>query len=265
MKIIDWIGHLGKIDCSNGMDEYRCEELEMNQCDRSSEHRCHDGQCVDNIEEVSAINYECSEQYQVQKSHLYNCYVYAKEECENQKCPPLHFSCGDGYCYDGPNLDQSLCYTRRDQRYLEYISSNSSSMILFTHIHLIIDNPDLPSICYNQTLCPYFLPNNATTMPNGLTCYTFERSSNDLVIETKRRMRSCSLLPSSSTSCPFYQCDDQSKCFSNYRLSDGYEDCATGEDEHQSNVCSYNLPSRFTCDQGKTCLDERLVLDGQVS
>lgn len=253
--------HLGKIDCPNGIDEYRCEELEMNQCDRSSEHRCHDGQCVDNIEKLAVMKMECSEQYAEQISFANSCFSSADAQCENQKCRPLHFSCGDGHCYDGPSLQNTFCKTGRDRRYVERMAS-SSSLILFSHIHLITEPIESPSICFNQTLCPYISLKNTT---DEIVCFHINQSSNDLVIEAKRRMRSCSLLPSTTSQCSVYRCDDQSKCFSYHRLSDGHADCSNGEDEHQSNLCSLKLPNRFSCDKGEKCIHQLLVNDGTVS
>lgn len=252
---------LGKIDCPNGIDEYRCEELEMNSCDPSSEHRCNDGQCVDIIETATVMKLECAEQFLEQNDHFINCFLLADEECENQKCPPLHFSCGDGHCYDGPSLDKTICKTERDRRYLEQMPS-SSSLILFSHFHLITDNNKLPTICFDPMFCPLFSPKNQT---RGSICFHVNQSSNDLVVDAKRIIRSCSLLSSNTSQCSMYRCDDQSKCFSYHRLSDGYNDCSNGEDEHQPNVCSYNLPNRFSCDNGGQCLHDRLVYDGVVS
>jgi hypothetical protein len=200
------------------------------------------------------------------------------EECENQKCASLLFSCGDGYCYDGPSNGSVSCHTQRDQRYLKQMSP-LSSLILFSHVHVIYNDVQPESICYNQTLCPYFFLNHPTITTytlDGLTCFAFETFSNQIYTEfsemvksIKHLLRSCSLLPFSSNhshpACPMYQCNDSSKCISFYRLSDNFEDCTNGDDEYQNDVCSLNLADRFLCDNGTKCISQRLIRDSIVS
>ncbi len=250
----------------------------MNRCDPLKEHRCYDGQCVDNINQIDLMQLECSEQYSSQAFYFTRCFEMPTEECENQKCASLLFSCGDGYCYDGPSNGSVSCHTQRDQRYLKQMSP-LSSLILFSHVHVIYNDVQPESICYNQTLCPYFFLNHPTITTytlDGLTCFAFETFSNQIYTEfsemvksIKHLLRSCSLLPFSSNhshpACPMYQCNDSSKCISFYRLSDNFEDCTNGDDEYQNDVCSLNLADRFLCDNGTKCISQRLIRDSIVS
>lgn len=191
--------------------------------------------------------------------------------CENQKCPRLFFSCGDGYCYDGPSKGQESCHTQRDRQYLEKMSS-LSSLILFSHIIINYTNTHPEYICYNQTLCPYL---QSITHKKGLTCYPFKlltnrtyRQFDEMVKHIKRLVYSCSLLPLEYNPmynrCSLFQCYDGSKCLSFHRLFDGIEDCANGEDERQIHICSNNLTGRFTCDNKTKCFSEQLLYDGKV-
>lgn len=271
------LNFLGKIDCKNGFDEQHCQQLEMNECNRSTEHRCYDGHCIGNPYRIQskAIEKDCSEEYNVPE--LSNCYKTSSEMCENQKCLPLQFSCGDGYCYDGPSRGSKSCPTQRDQHYFKQMSS---VLILFSHVHLIYKNTQPQAICYNETLCPYlsFSNNliNTTYNSDGLTCRTYESFSkktytefDQMIKDVKRHVRSCSLLPFKynhpNKTCSMYQCKDGSKCLSFHRLSDGFNDCTNGEDEHHPDVCSFNFPGRFTCDNGTKCILRKWTLDKYVS
>jgi hypothetical protein len=249
----------------------------MNECNPITERRCYDGQCIDNSLNFLMLKLTCLQQYSYPAKLRSYCSKYLDTNCENQKCPQLFFSCGDGYCYDGPSIGHESCHTQRDQRYLERMPS-SSSLILFSHVIVNYTNTHPEYICYNQTLCPYLSFNNhiMTIHNNGLICHPFKmftnrtyNQSNEMVKDIKHLVRSCSLLPLKDNdihnNCSMFQCHDNNKCLSFHRLSDGIEDCTKGEDEDQINVCSYNLTSRFTCDKGTKCISEHLLYDGKVS
>ncbi|CAF1657122.1 unnamed protein product, partial [Adineta ricciae] len=239
----------GKVDCSNGLDEYYCHELEMNECNIATEYRCSNAQCID---KVLYANYHAD---------------YYLTYCENYACPSLLFSCGDGHCYDGPNVQHNdRCRTQRDRFYFNQMPS--STLILYSHIHLIYNNTKPEMICFNQTICPYLISENEST--NQLTCRLFETftdkiyiSFDDMLKDVKRFTRSCSLLPQDNqiNQCSLFQCNDQSKCLSYHRLLDGIADCANEEDENHPNTCLFNLTYRFKCDNGTRCLPEQLLLD----
>jgi hypothetical protein len=245
----------------------------MNECNPLTERRCYDGQCIDDPLNVINLGNTCLELYSWHdKGGLFDCYQRHGIRCENQKCPKLFFSCGDGYCYDGPSIGDRSCPTQRDQRYLGRIPS-SSSLILFSHVIINYNHTQPEYICYNQTLCPYLSLNNQiiTTYNNGLTCRAFETFTDqtydqfdEMIADVKRLVRSCSLLPSHNN-CSMFQCHDGSKCFSCHRLSDGIKDCTNGEDEYQTDVCSHNLTGRFTCDNRTKCIPGQLVKDKKVS
>lgn len=259
----------GKIDCKNGYDERYCQKLEMNECDTLTERRCYDGQCIDNSLNFRLLKETCLLQSSYSVGRYSNCYQYDGIECENQKCPRLFFSCGDGSCYDGPShKGQESCHSQRDRSYFEKMPS-LSSLILFSHVIINYTSTRPDYICYNQTLCPYL---QTTAVQNtGLTCRPFEiftnrsyHEFNEMIKDIKRLIRSCSLLPLNST-CSMFQCHDSSKCLSFHRLSDSIEDCSNGEDEIQTDVCSRNLTGRFICDNGTKCISEQLLQDDTVS
>ncbi|CAF1248436.1 unnamed protein product [Adineta steineri] len=241
----------GKIDCTDGFDEYHCHLLEKNECDEINEFRCLNGQCIDKTfyrdEYADCMDYT-DEAFQNSDECFYKFYT----RCEDHSCPNMWFSCGDGSCYDGPiNLNTTLCGSKKDYLYFQKMSS--STLILFSHIHFIYKDLKPEIICYNQSLCPYLFNTEhfeiTTTSLNGLTCQLLDNK----IIDVKRFVQSCSLLPSENQ-CFLFKCNDGSKCFSQHRLSDGYKDCSNGEDEYQNNTCLLNDSFRFKCDQGTRCI-----------
>jgi hypothetical protein len=199
-----------------------------------------------------------------------------EHHCEDYPCVRLFFSCGDGYCYNGPSIGHNhTCKSQRDRLYFEQMPS--STLILFSHIYLIYNNTKPEFICFNETLCPYLSNYENMTMKlpfNNLTCRAFNTFTNQTYIsfdgvvkDVKRFVRSCSLLPQDdqNNECSLFQCDDRSKCLSYHRVLDGHDDCANGEDEHQNNTCSFNLPYRFKCDNGTRCISRSLLFDEIVS
>lgn len=200
---------------SNEYDERYCHELEWNECNPATEHRCTDGQCVDNPQNSDALAMICSETFSNIYSYFSHCFQEYRINCEIQRCSPLYFSCGDDYCYDGPSQGKRSCPTQRDQRYMQHMPT-TSSVILFSH-----DN--LTSNCFVFKI-----------LTNRSYDYVDE-----MMIDLKRLLHSCSLLPweydHPNARCSMFQCNDRSKCLSFHRLSDG-------EDEHQLDVCSRNYP-----------------------
>ncbi|CAF4684641.1 unnamed protein product [Rotaria socialis] len=239
----------GKMDCTNGFDERHCHELEMNNCDPSTGYRCSNGQCIDKEFYLDHDDQCTDSSDEISYSSLNICnHFHSGYGCEDISCLPLMFSCGDGTCYDGPTLghDRS-CLTRRDRLYLQQMPP--STLILFTHIHIIYNDTKPEWICYNETLCPYFV-----------------KQKSDNAKDIKRLTRSCSLLPwdEPKINCSLFRCSDGTKCISYHRLSDGHEDCLNGEDEHQQNICSFNLLDRFKCDNNKQCIPVWLLFDSKA-
>jgi hypothetical protein len=150
---------------------------------------------------------------------------------------------------------------------------SSSSIILFSHVIVHYNGTQPKYICYNETLCPYLSFDNqiTRTLNDSLTCRDFvtftDRIYNqfdEMLIDVKRLLRSCSLLPFENN-CSMFQCNDGSKYLSYHRLSDGREDCTNGEDENQTSVCSHNLSGRFTCDRKTKCIPFQLLFNEKVS
>ena len=205
------------------------------------------------------------------------CYRTLDLRCEDHACPTTWFSCGDGYCYDGPSISLSRvsCASQRDQLYL--MQMPSSALILFSHIVLYYTDLRPSLICFNETLCPYLLENYSglrTVAANGLSCRSFDTFTDetytnfyDMVRSVKQLVSSCSILanPSVDGNCSLFQCDDGSKCLSPHRILDGIRDCSNNEDEHLTDTCNRNLPYRFACDNRSRCIHQALVYDNTVS
>lgn len=250
----------------------------MNNCDSNTEYRCRNGQCID-----KQLYLDDREDYMDFSDSL----TFTPNNlcgllrtfaiCQDCPCPPLMFSCGDGYCYDGPTIieQKPSCVNRRDRLYLKQMPP--STIILFSHIHLIYNNTIPEWICYNETLCPYLETKPLTIHTNtfnNLTCQTFRSFSNqtytnfkEMIQHVKQLTMSCSLLPrdQQSDTCPLFECNDRSKCISYHRVLDGHQDCAYGEDEYQLDTCSYNLTHRLPCDNRTKCIPMWFLLDRKVS
>jgi hypothetical protein len=264
---------LGKIDCKNGFDERHCHELEMKECDETTEYRCLNGQCIDKSFYRDQFP-DCMDHSDEKFISLENCFHKFEVRCEDHWCPSTWFSCGDGYCYDGPTInDEKSCKSQRDDLYLK--QTPLSTLILFSHIYLIYNQTKAELICYNESLCPYLSKDNSlkiTTMTlNNLTCRSLNNQTystfSQMIKNVKRLVRSCSLLPKihQMKQCSLFECNDGSKCLSQHRLLDGYEDCSNGEDELQNGTCTLNHPYRFRCDDGKRCIHPSSVADRTVS
>jgi hypothetical protein len=269
---------LGKIDCANGLDEHRCHELEMNECDQATEYRCLNGQCIDKVFYLNKFQ-DCMDRSDetITGYDKYPCDFLTTANCEDQLCPSMWFTCGDGSCYDGPNVDhEQSCTSKRDRLYLQQMPP--STLILFSHVLLIYNDTQPEWICYNETLCPYLSNNkytrSKTFLRNGSTCRAFTTFTNrtysnlyDMIKDFKSFVLPCSIPPRfySPDNCSMFQCDNNSKCFSSHRLSDGYTDCSDGKDERQNNTCALDLPNRYTCDNGTRCIHRLLLNDRIVS
>jgi hypothetical protein len=263
----------GKIDCANGFDEQHCHELEENECNLATEYRCRNGQCIDKEfywnEQVDCMDHSDEINFYSQQ-----CYTDYTVICEDKPCPPLFFSCGDGVCYDGPNMINISCKSQRDRLYFNKMSQ--STLILFPHITLIYGNMTSIVICFNKTLCPYLSNNTTSFVMQNSTCRLLSTFTNqiyihfdDMLRDVRRFVRSCSSSLSeqyqSSNNSTLFQCDDKITFISNSRLSDGHNDCSNGEDEHPGIVCSLNLPYRLMCDNGTRCIPIPLIANGIVS
>lgn len=275
--------YLGKIDCNNGFDEHHCHKLEINECDNMTEYRCVNGQCIDKAFYLDK-EYDCMDESDEGDTGAINNHHPFSLVDQDRLCPLMWFSCGDGQCYDGPHFDleetsirTGQCRTNRDRLYSQQMQK--SKFILFTHVTLIYDDTVPQYICYNETLCPYLSMNefndSQSQIVNGLVCRAFNvfNSKNfkyvvDMFKEFKRFIRSCSLPPKIKllNECSMFSCNDNSKCLSFHRLSDGFQDCLNGEDEQQNQLCSHDLSYyRFKCDHGKNCIRKTLVADKIVS
>jgi hypothetical protein len=255
---------LEKIDCRNGFDERYCDQLEMNECDEKNEYRCLNGQCIDKTfyrdQYVDCMDYS-DEMY----FFSHDCFHKFEIRCEDHWCPNMWFSCGDGYCYDGTSKkSQQSCRSQRD--YLYFQQMPPSSLILFSHLYVSYNDTKPENICYNESLCPYLFKKNPFELSlNNLTCRSLiNRTDLDMIKNLKLFVQSCSLLPEINR-CSLFECNDGSKCLSQHRLSDGYQDCSHGEDEYQNNTCLLNHSYRFVCDHGTRCIHPSNVVNKIVS
>ena len=201
------------------------------------------------------------------------CYSSYDMHCEDKLCPPYFFSCGNGFCYDGPNMINSLCPSQRDRLYFNNMSP--SKLIIFSHIITIYNDLTSVTICFNKTLCPHLFNKHLTFTMDGLTCQLLNTLTNhtytdvdDMLRVVRHLVLSCSAslrqyhLSNTST---LFQCDDNITFISKYRLSDGHQDCSNGDDEHPDTACAFNLPYRFMCDLGTRCIPVSLIGNSIVS
>lgn len=268
---------LGKIDCANGLDEQRCDELEMNECDNATEFRCRNGLCIDNAFYFDGEDdcMDLSDEIGYIFGRLF-CTSVSMPTCEDRICPPTWFSCGSGQCYDGFQMGtRQECETHRDRLYFEKMPP--SIFTFFTHVSLIYNDTQTEWICYNQTLCPHLsLLDHTESMgqfDNTTVCRKFTAFPNQIyesfdkmVTAFKNFVRSCSLptIFKSNKECPMFSCNDNRKCISYHRLSDGVNDCHDGEDERQNYTCSFGLSHRHVCDNGTLCIPLHMLHDSKV-
>lgn len=269
---------LGKMDCANGFDERRCDELEMNECNNETEFRCQNGHCIDKTFYLDG-DYDCLDSSDEFSNNYYSsrCGYQHSIQCSNQICPSTLFSCGNGECYNGPNIyPKPVCSSHRDLLYFQKMPS--STLTLFSHVALIYNDTQPEWICYNHTLCPQLSSNDFTVSnwqkDESIVCRKFTVLMNrtyaklfDLINSFKNFVGSCWLpaIVQSSINCSMFSCGDHSKCLSHHRLTDGYNDCPNGEDERISNTCSLGLANRYACDDGTRCIPVRLIGDAIVS
>ena len=263
------------MDCASGFDERQCHELEMNECDSTTAYRCLNGQCIDKAFYRDQYP-DCMDSSDERFVPMEHCFNKFDVRCEDRSCAPLHFSCGDGHCYDGPasTVSQGLCGSQRDRLYVQRMQP--STLILFSHVTLIYRGTQAELICYNESICPSLSyednhPKTVAVGQNGSVCRALKnetyRTFSDMIQYVKRAAQSCSSLPHTpaSNQLAMFQCHSQQKYISLHRLSDGYGDCPNGEDEQQNNTCALDQPYRFTCDQGKRCIHPSVVPNHIVS
>jgi len=94
----------GKVHClNNEIDEKDCFQLELNQCDETTEYRCHNGQCIP-IEFFRDISLypDCLDQSDEFIDYSETCYLHPSMRCDDHICRPdpslIH--CQDGECHE---------------------------------------------------------------------------------------------------------------------------------------------------------------------
>jgi hypothetical protein len=115
----------GKIDCTDGSDEFNCWELEVNECTKN-EYRCYNGQCVPEefLRDVS-LNPDCLDRTD-ERLDLTNpspCLADPAFRCEEHICRPgiEDFPCGDGQCTDGT----IICRNGRNKVFFDDLCTRS--------------------------------------------------------------------------------------------------------------------------------------------
>jgi hypothetical protein len=120
----------GKVDCiDGGHDEEQCWQLEINECDRETEFRCHNGLCIPliflNDDERNADCLDRTDKLHIGDTKLFwpdfpypdiNCHMDPASRCEDHMCRPTKnreytVDCGDGECV---NPFASPCVNMRD-------------------------------------------------------------------------------------------------------------------------------------------------------
>ena len=94
------------------------------------------GQCIDKVfyldGELDCL--DLSDEFKKQ-SYYMGCDANSDLTCEERTCPPTSFSCGNGKCYDGPNI-----YSRDHCRSPEIRSISTDAAIHIYIIHTCVIN-----------------------------------------------------------------------------------------------------------------------------
>ncbi|CAF1362861.1 unnamed protein product, partial [Didymodactylos carnosus] len=109
-----------KIDCDDGEDEMFCSKLETNVCNPLTEYRCRSGICIPASFFYDQVE-DCMDGYDepldIQVLQVVNCVTDPSTYCEENKCPSMKFSCGDGTCTMSSLPSVWMCPTRREIMY----------------------------------------------------------------------------------------------------------------------------------------------------
>jgi hypothetical protein len=136
----------GKTDCTSGIDEHDCYQLEMNEC-ASDEYRCHRGShcvpatflsddplnpdCLDGTDEPMLTGNENDIGVSPTKDQ---CYLDPTFRCEERTCRrDFDFPCGDGDCIQPPiPTVQNVCFNDRQKIFSDAVVTYSAHSSVLT-------------------------------------------------------------------------------------------------------------------------------------
>ena len=223
---------------------FKCEERG---CQPGSEELpCGDGQCVDDVLKCENGRYRFSPRNFCTNATL--CFLKLHKEIDKEWCTLFcpENNCVKSNCSMGYELN--------------------SLPLLFGHVRFIVSNETIHSnriplpdhICYNATLCPYFLPPTASF--HNWTCHHFKDfglrytdyiALKELVSLIKSLFQGCLNVNNELYDCSLssmYQCINSTKCISKHCLLDGIKQCPFGDDETYNQSCSLSdIRQRFEC------------------
>ncbi|CAF1113852.1 unnamed protein product [Adineta steineri] len=141
----------GKIDCSDGSDEYNCWQLKINEC-AANEYRCHNGQCISSefLHDI-ILNPDCLDRSDegTGRTHPSPCSRDPAFRCEEHTCRPggeENFPCGDGQC----TARTAICQNGRDSIFLDNLCAHFIACLTY-FAHESIDPKSCKKICANGT------------------------------------------------------------------------------------------------------------------
>ncbi len=151
-------------DCLNGLDEERCLEKEINECDETAEYRCRSGHCIPQLFSFDLTpdcpNWDDEQRLFDPISEGDTCAHSSLVDCEEHSCGISDFSCGDGNCFRLMSFLQisDECESQRDLLLLKKIYQPRTGLY---------DNCWLHMICNIGLSCIYEVP----TMSNSSCQY----------------------------------------------------------------------------------------------
>ena len=123
----------GQADCANGIDEFDCLPLELNECEHETEYRCRQGTCIP-LETAFDSHSDCSDESDEfrwlddrdQSARYFYCDADELSLCSEHFCGSNAFPCGDGTC-SNKLWTETTCATRDDERFIRKILSTSKT------------------------------------------------------------------------------------------------------------------------------------------
>ncbi|CAF0932387.1 unnamed protein product [Didymodactylos carnosus] len=283
----------GMVDCDDESDEYRCTELEGNECDDETEFRCNNGMCIPKSFSFDLV-FDCSdasdEQFGTGTFYTYPCTQSHLIECEEYNCGWLTYSCSDGDCIFN---DVWSCTNGRYEVYVrkmfEYVSDGSLSIVCWKTMLCLMGFTDLYEIDWDvceqwcEDSCESQLPivcNDTFFFPQGPFLFPFVRA---LYMNNKTNWEEDKLpdfICFDSRVCPYYlglPMADGFLCRSaeelKSRVADAdwneflsevllfFSSCSASRQLLNDTVCAQNL---FKCNITNRCLSKHRVGDGYI-
>ncbi|CAF4140934.1 unnamed protein product, partial [Adineta steineri] len=232
----------GFIQCTDGVDEQHCWQMETNQC-KENEYRCRNGQCISSVFlDDNAVGAECFDQSDTREKFDWDPYLRLTYDPIRPQFINEEVVIYNGTGHFGPYFEG------RDRR------------LFFVH-HMI---PQADNLCRRvQDILPNIISNE-----NSIEMIW------DYIHQISIYLSKCNtILRNDTISCDnrtMYQCLNSSKCIAKIRIFDQFEDCDYGDDEdRQKNILTNEICSKeqssthFICPNTNKCISRKLIRDSK--